>query len=185
MSRSKAAPRRVVLVTGGGRSGKSRYALERAALYAGRKAFVATAEALDAEMRARIAEHRRARGPRFDTLEAPLDLAGALRRIPPGTAVAVVDCLTVWLGNLMHHHGEGPQSYPETEAFVRALGRPPCDLLVVSNEVGLGIIPDNPMARRFRDLAGWLNQEVARAADEVVLVVSGVPMTIKRKETIQ
>jgi adenosylcobinamide kinase/adenosylcobinamide-phosphate guanylyltransferase len=168
------------MVTGGGRSGKSRYALERAARYPGRRVFVATAEPFDAEMRARIAEHRRGRGPGFETIEEPRDLAGAIRRIGPGAAVALIDCLTVWLGNLMHHGGEGAREFPELAAFIAALRNPPCDLIAVSNEVGMGIIPtDSAASRAFRDQAGWLNQEVARAADEVVLVVSGIPVVIK------
>ena len=173
---------RVLLVTGGGRSGKSRYALERAARYPGRKVFVATAEPFDAETRARIAEHRRQRGPGFETIEEPRDLAGAIRRIGPGAGVAIIDCLTVWLGNLLHHHGEGAREFPELGALVEALQRPPCDLIVVTNEVGMGIIPtDSAASRAFRDQAGWLNQEVARAADEVVLVVCGIAVVIKKK----
>jgi len=173
---------RVVLVTGGGRSGKSRYALERAARYPGRRVFVATAEPCDDEMRARIERHRRERGGRFETIEEPRDLAGAIARIGPGAAVAVVDCLTVWLGNLMHRHGEGAGDLPEVAAFIAALSRAPCDLIAVTNEVGMGIIPtDSAASRAFRDQAGWINQEAARAADEVVLVVSGIPVVIKKE----
>jgi len=172
---------RITLFTGGGRSGKSRQAMERALAYPAPRVFIATAEPLDDEMRERIARHRRERGASFETIEEPVDLAGALRRVPPGTTVALVDCLTVWLGNVMHRRGEAAREYPEIAALVAALRSAPCDVILVTNEVGLGIIPaDNELSRRFRDQAGWLNQAVAQVADEVVLVVSGIPLTLKR-----
>jgi len=167
----------VTMLTGGARSGKSRYALEVARRYRHR-VFVATAEPLDAEMRARIGRHRTERGRGWRTVEAPLDLAGALRKLPAGTEIAVVDCLTVWLGNLMHHRGEQDE-YPEISAFLKALDRPACDLVVVTNELGMSIVPDNPLARRFRDTAGRLNQDLARAAHNVLLLVSGLPVVLK------
>lgn len=174
---------RVILVTGGARSGKSRHALALALARPGPRAFVATAEPMDDEMRSRIECHRRERGSDFATVEVPRDLAGALGRLPAGTSVALVDCLTVWLGNLMARPGAAAcgagAELPEVAAFLDALGRPPCDLVVVTNEVGLGIVPDNALAREFRDRAGRLNQAVAARADEVVLVVSGIPMVIK------
>ena len=168
----------LILVTGGARSGKSRHALDLAAPYAV-KAFLATAEPVDAEMRERIARHRADRGDSFLTVEAPIDLAGALRALSANTEVAVVDCLTVWLGNLMHAGSAHDNAFPETEALLEVLANPPCDIITVSNEVGMGIVPDNPMARRFRDLAGRLNQDVARLANRLDLVVSGIPMTVK------
>ncbi len=172
----------VVLITGGARSGKSRHALEMAGRRAGEKVYIATAEPFDDGMRARIREHRRERGDSFETLEAPLDLAGALGKIPGNTGVAVVDCLTVWLGNLMHHRGKDKDSYPEVIAFLETLDRPPCDLVLVTNEVGMGVIPESKLARRFRDALGRLNQEVARRADQVVLMASGLPIVIKGEE---
>jgi adenosylcobinamide kinase/adenosylcobinamide-phosphate guanylyltransferase len=171
----------VTLVTGGCRSGKSRYALERAAAY-GRRAFIATAEACDEEMRARIERHRAERGPDIETIEEPCDLAGALRALPGGTEVAVVDCLTIWLANLMHRHGEAEGDYPEVAEFLSAIESPPCDLLIVTNEVGLGVVPASPLGRRFRDLAGIVNQQVARRSDRVVLMACGCPITVKGQE---
>ncbi len=167
------------LVTGGGRSGKSRYALELA-LPRKSKTFIATAEPLDDEMRARIRKHREDRGGEFLTIEEPFDLAGALQRLPEGTEVAVIDCLTVWLGNLVHRQRSGEGGFPEVPAFVEVLRDPPCDLVVVTNEVGMGIVPASEIARRFRDLAGTVNQTIASLADEVVLMVSGVPLVVKR-----
>lgn len=114
-------------------------------------------------------------------MEEPLDLAAALDRLPQGTEVAVVDCLTVWLGNLLHRAGGGtdlagrsdPAAFPEVAAFLARLAAPPCPLVVVTNEVGWGIVPENPLARAFRDLAGRVNEEAARRADRVVLMVAG------------
>jgi len=171
---------RVTLVTGGARSGKSRHALALMEPYA-RRAFIATAEAIDEEMRDRIARHQAERADSFLTVEAPLHLGEAIRALPEGVEAAVVDCLTVWLGNLMHHYGEDEAALgARVEELIAALRQPPCDLVIVTNELGMGIVPDNELARRFRDLAGWLNQDVAELADAVVLVVSGVPLHLKR-----
>lgn len=168
----------MTLLTGGSRSGKSRYALEIASLYS-RKAFIATAEPFDDEMRSRISHHREERGFDYVTIEEPIDLAGAIRSLPADTEVAVVDCLTVWIGNLMYRVGEDVESYPQIDDLLRILESPPCDLVLVTNEVGMGIIPDNAMSRRYRDLAGSLNQRVASAADRVIVTISGIPLTLK------
>lgn len=168
---------RVMLVTGGCRSGKSAYALRCALCYAHRT-YVASATAMDEEMRDRISRHRKDRGDAFTTVEAPLDLAGALSRIPPGGSVALIDCLTIWLSNLMHEHGSGGE-YPEMAAFLCALENSPCDVIMVTNEVGMGIVPAEPMTRAYRDLAGWLNQDVARIANTVAFVVCGQPLIAK------
>ena len=169
---------RVTLVTGGVRSGKSRYALESTVSY-DRKAFVATAVPLDEEMRERIAKHETERGDAFLTVEEPIDIGRAVNSLPKDIDVAVIDCVTVWLGNLMHRYGPGRDTFSEIESFLEALRNPSCDLTVVTNEVGMGIVPENSMARRFRDMAGNLNRTMANAADEVVLLVSGIPMVIK------
>jgi len=167
----------ITFVTGGARSGKSRYALDLAGGYA-RPAFIATAEPFDDEMRDRIQRHREEREERFFTIEEPVDLAGALRRLPPGTEIAIVDCLTVWLGNLLHRREDG-EEIEETEAFLEALADVPCPLVVVSNEVGFGGIAMSPMGRTFTDLLGRLNQEVAARADRAVMIVSGLPLFLK------
>ena len=170
--------KRIVLVTGGSRSGKSSHALELARRYR-RKAFIATAEALDPEMRARIDEHRRTRDASFHTVEEPIHLAAALKAVPPGVEVAVIDCITVWLGNLFYHQRVKDGTAPEIEAFLTSLQVPPCDLIVVTNELGMGIIPADPETRRFRDVAGRVNQHLARLAQEVILTVCGIPLQIK------
>jgi adenosylcobinamide kinase/adenosylcobinamide-phosphate guanylyltransferase len=161
------------LVLGGARSGKTRYALAAAERLGERPVMIATAEALDAEMAARIARHRAERGAQWRTLEAPLDLAGALGAVEAGET-AVVDCLTLWLSNLMYAERDVER---ETETLVAALaGR---RVILVANEVGLGVVPDNALARRFRDEAGRMNQRIAAAADRVVFVAAGLPMVLK------
>ena len=163
----------ITFITGGARSGKSRYALVLAGRYA-RPAFIATAEAFDEEMKERIQRHREEREARYVTIEEPLDLAGALRRLPPETEIAVVDCLTVWLGNLLHH-----RKTEEIDPFLAILSDPPCPLVLVSNEVGMGGIAMSPLGREFADRLGRLNQEVAARSDRAVMIVSGLPLFLK------
>jgi len=171
--------RKVLLVTGGGRSGKSRYALERASAYP-RKGFVATAEAFDDEMRLRIAKHQAERGDAFRTVESPVALAAGIRSLAGEADVVVVDCLTVWLGNLMHKNPGTFDGTPgELERLLELLADPPMDVILVTNEVGLGIIPGDALSREYRDQAGIMNQRVAAVAGEVVLVVCGLPLTLK------
>lgn len=169
---------RVTLLTGGARSGKSTRALELAMPYA-RRGFVATAEAFDDEMRERIARHRQERAGEFVTVEEPLDVAGAIGGLAGSVDVAVVDCLTVWLGNQMHHRGADLSVYRDVEALLALIESPPCDLILVTNEVGLGIVPGDPLSRRYRDLIGALNRRVAALADEVVMMISGLPLVLK------
>jgi len=176
--------RTVTLVTGGARSGKSRFARDLAARYLGRRAFIATAEAMDDEMRDRIRRHREERGELYATVEEPIDLAAALGRLPGDTEVAIIDCLTVWLGNLLHRRGQGGGGaelvdLPEVSAFLAAVADPPCSLVLVTNEVGFGVIPENALARRYVELLGRLNQDVAERAARVVLLVSGLPLALK------
>ncbi len=168
---------RTVLVIGGARSGKSAFALKKAGSFPGKKAYIATAEALDEEMKERIEKHRGERGKDWETFEEPIKMAGVLREMGSGYNAAVIDCLTLWLSNLLLG-AEDPEE--EIEGFLSLLregDHPP--LFVVSNEVGMGIVPDNPLSRRFRDLAGRLNQKVAGIADEVYLVTAGIPVRIK------
>ena len=169
----------LTLVLGGARSGKSAFAQAaaetRAAEGAGRLVMIATAQAFDAEMAERIACHREDRGAAWTTLEAPLDLAGALANLGPDDVV-VVDCLTLWLSNLMLEEHDiqaaAAQLVTVASGFAGALW-------LVSNEVGFGIVPDNALARRFRDEAGRLHQALAQAADAVVLVVAGLTVSLK------
>jgi adenosylcobinamide kinase/adenosylcobinamide-phosphate guanylyltransferase len=170
--------KRITLLTGGSRSGKSKHALELAASYHN-KAFIATAEATDDEMRARIERHRRERDSSYLTVEEPVDPAVALKELPEEIEVAVLDCITVWLGNLFYREKITDGTCPEIDAFMDMLEAPPCHLIVVTNEVGMGVIPADSATRLFRDTAGSVNQILAKRAHEVIFSVSGIPMRVK------
>lgn len=166
---------RLTLVLGGARSGKSRFAEDLVAATAPPWLYLATARALDVEMAERIAAHRARRDAGWKTIAAPLDLAGALAAAPEGRAL-LVDCATLWLSNVLL---AGRDVEAESERLAAALARPRGPWVVVANEVGLGIVPDNALARRFRDAAGRLNQRIAAFADRVVLTVAGLPLEVK------
>jgi adenosylcobinamide kinase/adenosylcobinamide-phosphate guanylyltransferase len=163
------------LVLGGARSGKSRHAETLVTALPPPWIYVATAEPLDEEMAARIAEHRTRRDNRWRTVEAPRDLAGALAAAPPDASI-LVDCLTLWLSNLMLAQAD---LEVEMERLEAALSQMMGSVVLVANEVGLGIVPDNALARRFRDAAGNLNQRLAARADRVVLLVAGIALKVK------
>lgn len=165
-----------VFVLGGARSGKSAFALAQASSLPGRKAYIATAQAFDDEMKVRIARHRQERPDGWDTFEEPLDLPGLLLKIKDSHDVILIDCLTLWLSNLMLADRDIPAA---TESFISVMATVGGSLFAVSNEVGFGIVPENELARKFRDLAGTLNQRVAAAADQVYLVAAGIPIKIK------
>lgn len=166
----------VTLVLGGARSGKSRYAESLAPGSGTRRVYVATAEPVDDEMAGRIAAHRARRGPAWRTVEAPIGLPQAIGRESTPRTWLLVDCLTVWLGNLMHH---GLDIDDARQALLGSLAAAPGPVVLVANEVGLGIVPDNAMARAFRDHAGRINQAVARMAGTVCFVAAGIPVTLK------
>ncbi len=165
---------RLTLVLGGARSGKSRHAEGLVIAAAPPWVYVATAQAGDAEMAARIAHHRARRGAGWDTVEAPHDLAAAIAAAPAGRLL--VDCLTLWLTNRMLAEAD---TEAETGGLEAALSGRKGPVVMVSNEVGSGIVPDNALARRFVDLQGRLNQRIAARADRVVLVVAGLPLIVK------
>jgi adenosylcobinamide kinase/adenosylcobinamide-phosphate guanylyltransferase len=171
--------REIVLITGGARSGKSRYAEERALGLGARLLYLATAEAGDEEMELRIAEHKKRRGKDWTTVEEPLEVGKALAAHQGQIDCAVVDCLTLWVSNLLIRGGEEDVKKAMTD-FADKLAHFDFHLLLVTNEVGWGIVPDNALGRRFRDLTGWANQHIGTVATEVVLVVAGVPLTVKR-----
>jgi adenosylcobinamide kinase / adenosylcobinamide-phosphate guanylyltransferase len=170
---------KIYFVTGGARSGKSAHAEHLAQDLAGRRAYIATAQALDAEMAARIEKHQQDRGHVWDTYEEPLAVAELLRKLAARYEVVLLDCLTLWLSNVMAHSGGDGAVLTRSDELVSAIRDFPGACIVVSNEVGLGIVPDNPLARKFRDFAGMLNQKVAQAADEVYFTAAGIPMKIK------
>lgn len=170
----------VTLITGGARSGKSSHAITLAAARPeARSFFVATAEALDDEMRARIEHHREARPAGFETVEEPLYLCVVMQTLIGRADIVVLDCLTLWVANLMGRGFADDAIIAESDALAAALAQAPFETIVVTGEVGWGIVPENPVARRFRDLLGWTNQKVAQAADTVLLMAAGYPLRVK------
>ena len=171
----------LTLVTGGSRSGKSAHAITLATAdrSATRRYFIATAEALDDEMRARIAHHQAIRPSEFITVETPLDLQAAIAALDMRADVAVLDCLTLWVSNLIGKGLDDGEILAQADALAAALRRAPFQTIVVTDEVGWGIVPDIPVARRFRDLLGWTNQKVAHMADQVLLMAAGYPLRLK------
>ena len=167
----------IALILGGARSGKSRHAEGLVAASGLQPVYLATGQAFDGEMRERIAGHQARRPPPWRTVEEPLALAQALAREAAPDRALLVDCLTLWVTNLMMAERDAEAEFA---ALAAVLARPlPGRVVLVSNEVGLSIVPENPMARRFRDLAGLLHQEIARIADEVCFVAAGLPLTLK------
>src|SRR5262245_50014593 len=166
----------VTLVLGGARSGKSGFAARMTVAHPRGCVYLATAEVGDEEMAERVRRHRARREANWRMVEAPLDIAGALVAETEQGAAVLVDCLTLWLSNLMAA-GRDPEQ--ETEALVRALGQVGGPVVFVSNEVGLGIVPDNALARAFRDHAGRLNQRIAAIANTVFFVAAGLPLRLK------
>lgn len=169
---------KTTLVLGGARSGKSAFA-ERIAHESGlEKVYIATAAAGDDEMHARIAHHRARRGDAWRTVEEPLDLAEVCAREAHIGRILLVDCLTLWLSNLMH---AGRDIDAEVHRLSEELEKSPCPIVLVSNEVGLGLVPETPLGRRFRDEQGRLNQRIAACVEEVAFIAAGLPLWIKRQ----
>jgi adenosylcobinamide kinase/adenosylcobinamide-phosphate guanylyltransferase len=169
---------RKTLILGGARSGKTAFAEAQAKSFKGKRAYIATAEAFDDEMRSRIDRHQSDRGDGWRTIEAPLDLVTALSACEE--EIIVVDCITVWLGNLMHH---GRDCSTEVASLCAVLAGKKQRVLIVSNEVGLGIVPENAMTRQFRDHQGFANQKIAAIADEVIFVAAGLPLILKKAKS--
>jgi adenosylcobinamide kinase/adenosylcobinamide-phosphate guanylyltransferase len=170
----------ITLVTGGARSGKTRYALESAGEHEATRGgfdeltYIATAELLDDEMRERAARHRQERGSRWRTVEEPFDVAARVKEL---TGIVVVDCLTMWLSNWMLR--DETHLEPQIESLCSTFRTADCHVRAITNEVGSSIVPDNPLARRFRDWSGVMNQRVAKTADRVYLMVCGIPTQVK------
>lgn len=167
---------RSLLVLGGARSGKSRIAQQRAETIGGELVYMATAEALDGEMAERIARHRADRDGRWRTIECPLALTETIAREQGDGRVLLVDCLTLWLSNLMHAERDVMAA---AGSLAKTLGETQGTIILVANEVGLGLVPDTPLGRRFRDEAGRLNQSIAAAASEVLFVAAGLALQLK------
>jgi adenosylcobinamide kinase/adenosylcobinamide-phosphate guanylyltransferase len=171
----------VTLVLGGARSGKSRFAEGLVTAAPGPWVYLATGEAGDAEMAARIRHHRERRGEGWITIEETLDLSSALQRATGEGRAILVDCLTLWISNLM---AAGRDVTTETERLIAALPQVSSPIIFVANEVGLGIVPDNALARAFRDEAGRVNQAVAAAATRVYFIAAGLPLVMKDESAV-
>ncbi|MBI3313100.1 MAG: bifunctional adenosylcobinamide kinase/adenosylcobinamide-phosphate guanylyltransferase [Candidatus Omnitrophica bacterium] len=174
----------ITFVTGGIRSGKSRFALDLAEQrFSGPKVFLATAQPLDEEMKRRIAKHQAERAGEFLTLEEPLYLAKAVKEAAQHAPLILIDCLTLWVNNLIYHFGrDNLKIKNEIRLFMEVLETKPSSIILVSNETGWGIVGENPLNRHFVDQLGALNQEAAGLSDEVILMVSGIPQTLKECE---
>jgi adenosylcobinamide kinase/adenosylcobinamide-phosphate guanylyltransferase len=175
----------LTLVLGGARSGKSRFA-QSLCETAGRVVFVATARLDDDDMRARAAHHQQARPKHWHTIEEPLEIARVVETCGADFDLVLIDCLTLWLSNLCWEHRDHSQEVLRiavSEEVARLIAAASgSSVIVVSNEVGYGLVPESPVGRLFRDLQGWLNQDLARAANSVYQVVAGIPIPIKRPE---
>ncbi|MFO8049306.1 MAG: bifunctional adenosylcobinamide kinase/adenosylcobinamide-phosphate guanylyltransferase [Desulfosudaceae bacterium] len=169
-----------MLVTGGCRSGKSAYALGAAEkMDASQRYFLATCEPADDEMRARVDRHKQERGDHWRTLECPVKIAAAITDIQDSEAVVLVDCLTLWMSNLLATSEDQAELERWIAGLSRAVARAAASVILVSNEVGCGIVPENRLARLYRDMVGLANQRLAESVDRVVWMVSGMPVTVK------
>ena len=169
----------MIFITGGCRSGKSRYALDYADSHFSKRVYLATAEVLDEEMARRVQLHKNARGPQWRTVEEPIEIVDTVIRIGHEVEVILLDCLTLWLSNLLLKWNDESKINHEVDRLMATFRQSQATLIVVTNEVGMGIVPDDPLGRRFRDLAGSINQRMAAVADQVVFMVSGIPIFLK------
>ena len=175
---NESTSKEIILVMGGARSGKSSWALNYVQDRYETCLFIATAEVKDEEMAERVRRHQAARGPQWRLMEEPLLLGEALQTKCERVDAVLVDCLTVWLSNVLLKEGKTQVAAYE-QRLIRAVSEIEQTVVMVSNEVGMGIVPEHPLGREFRDLAGFLNQEMAQLADKVVLTVAGLPQFIK------
>ena len=172
----------MIFITGGCRSGKSRYALHYANQHFSRKLFMATCEALDEEMVQRIENHKKVRGTEWQTIEEPIEIVRKIRESGRDGEVILIDCLTLWLYNLLTKWDNDLKIIDETEKLIKTIKQSPASFILVSNEVGMGIVPADPLSRRYRDLLGTMNQKIAEALDTVIFMVSGIPIFLKGNE---
>ncbi|MBW2632120.1 MAG: bifunctional adenosylcobinamide kinase/adenosylcobinamide-phosphate guanylyltransferase [Deltaproteobacteria bacterium] len=170
----------IIFITGGARSGKSDFAQDMAEKIEGKRLFLATAQAFDEEMEERIQKHREQRGDRWNTIEEPLYIGNAIRSVLGQYKTILVDCLTVWMSNLLMEYPNQNEKISEiVDDFFFSLDELEEKIIIVSNEVGMGIVPDNKLARDYRDRLGFLNQRMAGRADEVYALLSGIPVKVK------
>ena len=169
-----------MLVLGGAKSGKSRISLEICNNLDGKRIFIATAQALDDEMQERIQRHREERGEQWDTIEEPTEIVDKIQEIDSAETVILLDCLTLWISNLFMKYGDQRQAVQlDVDEFMEQISKIKGRIIIVSNEVGMGIVPDNELARFYRDIAGSLNQRIANTARKVINVMAGIPLVLK------
>ena len=171
--------KRVIFVTGGCRSGKSQFALDYANHHFSGKIYLATCEVLDEEMAMRVESHKMARGPEWKTIEESVRIVERVEEGQKTAGVILVDCVTLWVSSLLMKWDDDLRILNEVERLLSVLRKGPASLILVSNEVGMGIVPADALTRRFRDLAGTANQKIAAAADTVIFMVSGIPVFLK------
>ncbi|HBA26533.1 MAG TPA: bifunctional adenosylcobinamide kinase/adenosylcobinamide-phosphate guanylyltransferase [Nitrospinae bacterium] len=170
---------KIIFITGGARSGKSNYALKTAESIGKIRGYIATAEALDDEMLERIEIHRKSRGNGWHTMEEPKNLLNLFDSLQIKYDVLIIDCLTLWVSNLMEDGLDDKDILKITDKFSKKIVAYKNNIIIVTNELGMGIVPDNPLGRRFRDIAGKVNQIMASVSDEVHFMISGIPVKIK------
>ena len=175
---SKDNAKELILVLGGARSGKSSWALQYAESNNENLLFLATAEIIDEEMEERVRLHKENRGPKWSLVEEPLELSNVLKEGASEYDVILIDCITVWLGNVLYKQGRNKAEY-YIERFLEALKLRPCNVIAVANEVGTGVVPAHESGRIFRDLSGSLHQKISAMADKVVFTIAGIPMFLK------
>lgn len=171
-----------ILITGGCRSGKSRFALNYANQHFSEKLYLATCEVLDEEMARRVEHHKKMRGPEWQTVEEPVEIVDRIRQHGNVAEVILIDCLTLWLSNLLIKWDNDLRTMEETDRLIHIIKESQTSFILVSNEVGMGIVPADPLGRRFRDLSGMMNQRMAEIMDTVIFMVSGIPIFLKGKE---
>ena len=171
----------LILILGGVRSGKSRFAQQLAGKAKGRVLFLATAQATDDEMAERIARHKTSRPSTWHTVEEPLQIASALKSHAASSDTVILDCLTVWLGNMMSRDASASEeeALEEVERLLEVYKAGSASLILVSGEVGMGLVPPYPLGRAFRDIQGRINQKLAQEADRVFFMIAGIPLELK------
>jgi len=174
--------KRLIFITGGCRSGKSRYALDYANRHYSKKIYLATCEALDEEMAQRIEHHKKMRGQEWQTIEEPIEIVNKITQYGDEADVILLDCITLWLSNLLMRRKDDREILEEISRFIDTIKEKQTSLILVSNEVGFGIVPVDPLGRRFRDLSGMANQKIAEVVNTVILMVSGIPIFLKGKD---
>jgi len=174
--------KKIILITGGCRSGKSRFALDYANRHFSKKLYLATCKALDEEMARRVENHKKMRGPEWQTIEEPVEIVDKIRQYGDKMEVILLDCITLWLSNLLMRENNDPKIMDEVDRLIDVIKQSQTSLIIVSNEVGMGIVPVDQLGRRFRDLSGMANQRIAQVAETVIFMVSGIPIFLKGAE---